>query len=226
MRLVERLVMFLAMASFSVSAFAADSDRLTAKPADSAHNDPVAARIFSQEAKLVENMHTYSPMVETYIQELKTDPDLGMVPQSDKYFLGRMALNDKGVRDTSFSDQQKKGFFSHFLPHFDNIFAMKYMPRGFMELVFLSHEFDDAHYELKPLRQQFLAEVRTLVFDVVPRPHMKGPYFEGRIWVEDQDYNIVLLNASYHSHAGTKSIFHFNTSRTTIPPTPLSPASH
>ncbi len=123
MRLVERLVMFLAMASFSVSAFAADSDRLTAKPADSAHNDPVAARIFSQEAKLVENMHTYSPMVETYIQELKTDPDLGMVPQSDKYFLGRMALNDKGVRDTSFSDQQKKGFFSHFLPHFDNIFA-------------------------------------------------------------------------------------------------------
>jgi len=219
MRSVERLVVFLAVAAFSVSAFASDSDRTTAKAADSSHNDPVAARIFSQEAKLVENMHGYSPMVETYIQELKSDPDLGLVPQDDKYFLGRMGLNEKGVRDTTFNDQEKKkGFFSHFLPHFDNIFAMRYMPRGFMELVFLSHDFDDAHYELKPLRQQFLGEVRTLVFDVVPRPHMKGPFFVGRIWVEDQDYNIVRLNGSYQVHSGTKFYFHFDSWRINMRP--------
>ncbi len=108
MRSVKRLMVFLAVAAFSVSAFASDSDRPTAKATDSSHNDPVAARIFSQEAKLVENMHGYSPMVETYIQELKSDPDLGLVPQDDKYFLGRMGLNEKGGRDTSFTDKEKK----------------------------------------------------------------------------------------------------------------------
>src|SRR5229473_6704092 len=47
---------------------------------------------------------------------------------------------------------------------------------------------------------------------------MKGPYFVGRIWVEDQDYNIVRLNGSYQSHSGTKFFFHFDSWRINMRP--------
>src|SRR5262252_6303790 len=36
----------------------------------------VVERIFAQEAKLVEAMHRYNPLVETYIQNFKPDPEL------------------------------------------------------------------------------------------------------------------------------------------------------
>ncbi len=95
---------------------------------------------------------------------------------------------------------------------------MKYLPAGFMSLVLLHRNFDAQHYELKPLRQQFLGEVRTLVFDVVPRSHTKGLRFVGRIWVEDQDYNIVRLNGSYAGQSGTSFYFHFDSWRVNMHP--------
>ncbi len=223
MRFVHKLVGLLAAMALMVSVAAAKPGRPAANTADqSAQADPVAARIFAQEAKLVETMRGFTPLVETYIQNLKQDQDLGMVPQEDHYFLGRMALSEKGVRDLTFTDAEKKGskggFFSNLIPHFGNMFTMKYLPAGFMSLVVMSHEFDAQHYELKPLRQQFLGEVRTLVFDVVPRAHMKGTRFVGRIWVEDQDYNIVRLNGSYEGHSGTSFYFHFDSWRVNMHP--------
>ena len=52
---------------------------------------------------------------------------------------------------------------------------------------------DRARYDFKLVRREFLGEVRTMVFDVVPR---RGPDagFSGRIWVEDRGYNIVRYN--------------------------------
>ena len=221
MRFVQRLVGLLAAITFTVAAAA--QDRPAANVADqSAQTDAVAARIFSQEAKLVETMRAYSPLVETYIQNLMPDKDLGMVPQDDHYFLGRMVLSEKGVRDLTYDDPAKKGskggFFSRVVPHFGGMFSMKYLPAGFMSLVLLHHNFDAQHYELKPLRQQFLGEVRTLVFDVVPRSHTKGLRFVGRIWVEDQDYNIVRLNGSYAGQSGTSFYFHFDSWRVNMHP--------
>ncbi len=101
MRFVHRLVGLLAAMTFTVAAAA--QDRPAANVADqSTQTDAVAARIFSQEAKLVETMRAYSPLVETYIQNLVPDKDLGMVPQDDHYFLGRMVLSVKGVRDLTY----------------------------------------------------------------------------------------------------------------------------
>jgi hypothetical protein len=215
MRFVARPLTLFAVMAFTLAAFAAHSDRPTADAAaQSSQNDPVAARIFAQEAKLVETMHTFTPLVETYIQTLQPDKDLGLVPLSDRYFLGRMVLNDQGVQDQIFQEKDnkmKQGFFS-------NIFAMKYIPKGFMQLVFLDYDFNAQSYELKPLRQQFLGEVRTLVYDVVPRAGLKGPHFVGRIWVEDQDYNIVRLNGTYQGHSGTRFYFHFDSWRMNMRP--------
>ncbi len=85
-------------------------------------------------------------------------------------------------------------------------------------MVFLNDHFDKEHYELRYLRRQFLGEVRTLVFDVVPRSRDQQPYFIGRIWVEDQDYNIVRYNGTYGPDDGSAFYFHFDSWRINMQP--------
>src|SRR5947209_1677049 len=61
-------------------------------------SDEVKGSIFYTEAQLVEAMHDYAPMVETYIQNLKQDEELhAPAPASDTYFLGRLVLDKKGL---------------------------------------------------------------------------------------------------------------------------------
>src|ERR1039457_6576716 len=54
--------------------------------------DVVVDKISTRELLFVKNLREYSPMVETYIQNMRPDKDLGSVPISDKYFLGRVKL--------------------------------------------------------------------------------------------------------------------------------------
>ena len=56
----------------------------------------VVDRIISQEQAEMNTLKPFSPLVETYIQNLKGDKDLGAIPAGDKYFLGRAILS-KGV---------------------------------------------------------------------------------------------------------------------------------
>ena len=53
-------------------------------------------KIVAQEQAEVQALRQYSPLVETYIQLVRPDKDLGAVPDGDRYFLGRAALA-KGV---------------------------------------------------------------------------------------------------------------------------------
>src|ERR1700740_3644060 len=55
--------------------------------------DQVISRISQRETQFAQAMHNYSPMVETYIQDMKPDAELGEVPSGDTYFLGRMEQN-------------------------------------------------------------------------------------------------------------------------------------
>ena len=47
------------------------------------------------------------------------------------------------------------------------------------------------------VRRQFLGQVRTLVFDVRPKPGTGSGRFLGRIWIEDRNGNIVRFNGTY-----------------------------
>ena len=57
--------------------------------------------------------------------------------------------------------------------------------------------FDKQHYKFDYVKREFLGEVRCLVFDVTPLQKSGKGRFLGRIWVEDQDYNIVRFNGGY-----------------------------
>ena len=211
---VRRISILAVIFTASLAMAAPESSASKAQPSA---NDAVADSIFYQEAKLVENMHKYTPVVETYIQNTKPDNELGEVPTSDKYFLGRLVLDKRGINDKSY-DKKKVGMFSRVLDRMNSFYKMSYLPEGFMQLVFLSHGFDKSNYDLKYQRQEFLGDVRTLVFDVVPHKKIKGVHFVGRIWVEDQEHNIVRINGTYEPQRSGNYYFHFDSWRMNMQP--------
>jgi hypothetical protein len=186
-----------------------------------AKTNEIADRIFYREAKFVQDLKPYTPVVETYIQNFKANDELGQVPTSDKYFIGRLVM-DKGIQDISFQ-QHTKSPGTAILEKLDGFYKMNYVALGFMQMVYI-YGFDKSNYDLTYLHQEFLGDVRTLVFDVSPKPKVKGPHFEGRIWVEDQDYTIVRFNGTYIPQRMMNFFFHFDSWRLNIRPGTWLPA--
>ena len=180
--------------------------------------DQVLDRVISNEQDLYDQMRNYSPLVETYIQNLKADKDLGEVPAGDKYFLGRAnfqnGINLVPLTDTS--SMGKKAVAS--MGNFFNI-GMQYLPAGFLQMIFIdTNGFGKQHYKFDFVRREFLGEVRCLVFDVTPADKAKNGRFTGRIWVEDQDNHIVRFNGEYNGHGHMTCYFHFDSWRTNVKP--------
>src|SRR5712692_6183412 len=195
----------------------------TARAADSPADKPktmdeVIARVITNENRMNQKIREYAPLVETYIQNLKPDKELGYVPAGDKYFLGRADFQ-KGVELVSLSGTQGKGkkVFASIGNFFS--FAMQFLPDGFLQMVFIdTNGFDKQHYKFDYVRREFLGEVRCLVFDVTPLEKSGKGRFLGRIWVEDQDYNIVRFNGGYGGSGHSSWYFHFDSWRTNVQP--------
>ena len=180
--------------------------------------DQVLDRVINNEQHLYGQIRNYQPLVETYIQNLKPDKDLGQVPAGDKYFLGRANFS-KGVALVPLNDTAGKGkrvvgsignFFS---------FAMQFLPDGFLQMIFIdTNGFDKQHYKFDYVRREFLGEVRCLVFDVTPSEKNNHGRFLGRIWVEDQDFHIVRFNGAYEGNGHSSWYFHFDSWRTNVQP--------
>ena len=180
--------------------------------------DEVIDRVIANEARLDSQVKTYSPLVETYIQNLKPDKDLGYAPAGDKYFLGRADFT-KGVQLVSLNDTNSKGkrIFTSVGNFFS--FAMQFLPDGFLQMIFIdTNGFDKQHYKFDYVRREFLGEVRCLVFDVTPLEKTGKGRFLGRIWVEDQEYNVVRFNGAYGGGGHTSFYFHFDSWRANVQP--------
>ncbi len=190
------------------------------KPADQQPRtmEDVIDRVITNENRSVQQIRQYSPLVETYIQNLKPDKDLGYTPAGDKYFLGRADFS-KGVSLVSLTDTNSKGkkIFGSIGNFFS--FALQFMPDGFLQMIFLdTNGFDKQHYKFDYVRREFLGEVRCLVFDVTPQEKSGKGRFLGRIWVEDQDFNIVRFNGAYSGNGHSSWWFHFDSWRTNVQP--------
>jgi Zn-dependent protease with chaperone function len=195
-----------------------------AEPQQARTMDQVIDRVITNENRLNQQIRQYSPLVETYIQDLKPDKDLGYVPAGDKYFLGRADFA-KGVALVPLSDAESKGkkifgsvgnFFS---------FAMQFLPDGFLQMIFIdTNGFDKEHYKFDYVKREFVGEVRCLVFDVTPQEKSGKGRFLGRIWVEDQDYNVVRFNGAYSGGGHSSWYFHFDSWRANVQPGMWMPA--
>src|SRR6202163_3684349 len=99
-----------------------------ATPADQPRTmDQVIDRVVVNENHLNQEIRKFSPLVETYIQNLKPDKDLGFTPAGDKYFLGRADFS-KGVSLVSLTDTNSKG--KKIIGSMGNFFffAMQFLP--------------------------------------------------------------------------------------------------
>ena len=180
--------------------------------------EQVVDRVSANEQKLYGQMRNYSPLVETYIQNLKADKDLGEIPAGDKYFLGRANFT-KGVSLVPLNETSSKG--KKVLGSVGNFFsfAMQFLPDGFLQMIFIdTNGFDRQHYKFDYVRREFLGEVRCLVFDVTPLEKSNHGRFLGRIWVEDQDFNVVRFNGAYTGNGHSSWYFHFDSWRTNVQP--------
>ena len=75
------------------------SDVSTDSPSLSA--DRIIDKAVEQERALTKRMTTLTPIIETYTQNMELNADLGAVPKSDKYFLGKLDLR-RGNSQNSF----------------------------------------------------------------------------------------------------------------------------
>jgi hypothetical protein len=175
----------------------------------------VVDRIVEREHFFSAQMRHLHPLAETYIQNMKTDKELGAVPVSDQYFLGRLDLTN-GTDDRSFMGQP--GFGRRILSKLTSLYSLKFLPLGFAQMVILDEDFQRKYYDFTFVRREFLGEVRCLVIDVQPKPHSGEGRFIGRIWVEDQAYNVVRFNGTYGPAPRYNYYLHFDSWRLNMRP--------
>jgi hypothetical protein len=194
----------------------------TSIPAQSMAPAPPAAtlnevldRVVQREHFFMAQMRHMHPMVETYLQDLKNGENGKTIPVSDRYFLGRLDMSD-GPGDVSFTGQP--GFSHRMMARLTGVYSLHFLPMGFAQMVVLDSDFQKKYYKFNFVRREFLGDVRCLVIDVQPKPGDKTARFMGRIWVDDQDYNIVRFNGTYYPQPKINFFFHFDSWRLNMRP--------
>src|SRR3984957_6365578 len=189
-------------------------------------------RAIVREKTIIKTVKERAPLVEDYIQNMKPDPVLGQVPESDQHFLGRVEFKNI-IGDNSYavnnstskgSTDGKMGFFKHsvsFVGGLGNSLHLNFHEAGFVQMLLMdSNSFDRQHYTFGYVRNDFLGNTPTAVFDVTPIEGKKayGRFF-GRIWIETRSGNVVRFNGDF---AGTqedqKEFYHFDSWRTNVQP--------
>src|SRR5229473_3068796 len=148
--------------------------------------DQVVNRLVERERNLMKMLEDRTPIVETYLQNVTSDAQLGPVPKDDRYFLGRMDFRESIDRKDYMKQPSME---KRLLGGFTKFFSVQYQPLGFSWMIFADRDdFDREHYDFRYQQREFLGEVRCLVFDVIPKKNAGKGRFLGRIWVEDKDF--------------------------------------
>jgi len=186
-------------------------------------------KAIGREKVLIKNIQQRTPLVETYIQNTRPDVKLYQVPIDDEYMLSRIDFG-RGFFDKAYTPRSnaKHGFFKGSFSALTGLSKMlkldtrfTYNPLGFTEMMFLDpSSFDTQHYAFSYVRKEFLGSVRTWVYDVHPKVNGMGRFY-GRIWVEDQDGNVVRFNGTFTSakvENDSRYFFHFDSWRMNVQP--------
>ncbi len=180
-----------------------------------------------REAVIIKTLKERTPIVETYIQNMRPDPVMGQVPESDVHFLGRVNFG-KVINDTSFANGDKAnekggklGLFKHSLGYFSGLSAslhLTYHEAGFVQMLLVdSNSFNRANYQFAFVRNDFLGTIPTVVFDVNPIKKGATGRFAGRVWIERNSGNIVRFNGDFAgSEKDIAEFYHFDSWRTNV----------
>src|ERR1043165_6888418 len=116
--------------------------------------DQVVDRAILREHALITFLQTRTPLVETYLQNLKLDPQMGPSPREDHYFFGGLDLSDSVDRRDYLSGDSS--FQNRMLGGFTKLFKFEYKPIGFSWMIFADRDdFHRAHYDFKYVHREF-----------------------------------------------------------------------
>src|ERR1700733_11804980 len=120
--------------------------------------DQVVNLFIEREHGLIKVLSNRTPVVETYLQNLQADPQLGPVPSADHYFLGRLDMGESVDRKDYL--KEKDGMESRLMGGFHKLYKVQYQPMGFSWMVYADRtDFDRDHYEFHYIRREFLGDV-------------------------------------------------------------------
>jgi len=185
-------------------------------------------KAIAHEKIIIKNIQQRTPLVETYIQEMKPDEKLWQIPTGDTYMLNRVDFR-KTFTDKPYAVRSEKGhgFFKGSMGAFASIGKALHLDKetyntdGFTQMMFIDPiGFDQQHYVFSYVRREFLGSVRTWEFDVHPKVSGNGRFY-GRVWIEDQDGTVVRFNGTYtesQSEDNNKEYFHFDSWRMNMQP--------
>ena len=202
-------------------------------PAQSALVDKAIGR----EKEVIKAVKERTPLVETYIQTMKPDPVLFQVPDSDQHFLARVnfgkVINDDPYKENKGNFAAKKGKMGFLgslkaLGGISGSLRLTFHDSGFVQMILMdSNDFDRQHYTFTFVRNDFLGNIPTAVFDVAPASGKRefGRFF-GRVWIETRDGNVVRFNGDFAgSIESIKEFYHFDSWRTNVQPNLWLPTS-
>jgi hypothetical protein len=182
---------------------------------------PVAVNVLidsaiRQERRLIVLMRNFKPIIETYIQEYSGKESTGKESpgksfKSDDYFLSRLDLTGNAPVTAAFADPEgtRESWEKRLLPA-----RQTFTAAGFAQPIFPDqNHFDRENYTFEFVRWEILGDVHCGVVDVKPLENAENRGFIGRIWIEDQDFNIVRFTGTYTSKSLSKRSFHFDSWR-------------
>ncbi|MDE1162713.1 MAG: hypothetical protein PW792_12300 [Acidobacteriaceae bacterium] len=188
-------------------------------------------KAIARETVVVKTLKDRAPIVETYIQNMRPDPIMSQVPDSDQHFLGRVDFG-KVINDTNYAagkhdTYEKKGKFGSgflkgslgFISGLSAGLHLQFNQAGFVSMLLIdSNSFNRQTYQFSFVRNDFLGTIPTTVFDVSPVKKNATGRFIGRIWIERQGGNIVRFNGDFagSSQNEVKEYFHFDSWRTNV----------
>jgi hypothetical protein len=219
--------------TLGVTSAQAKKEKFAAAPALTPEQNALIKKAIAAEKITIKGIQQKSPLVQTYIQNMKGDTKLYAVPVSDQYMLQRVDFG-KSFYGKSYStgeaSESAHGMFKGSLAAMGLLSKsllpgnVRYMPDGFLEMMFIDPSgFDQQHYDFIPVRKAFLGTVRCDVFDVHPKAGLGNGRFTGRIWVDDDSGNVVRFNGTYTGgdmadKADDNDYFHFDSWRQNLQP--------
>ena len=205
-----------------------------------AGQNALIGKAIGREKEVITAVRERSPLVETYIQNMKPDAILGQVPDSDQHFLGRVEFG-KIIGGNSYEVNNatskgtgsggRLGFFRNstsFLSGLGGSLHLTFKEVGFIQMLLMdSNDFDRQHYTFGYVRNEFLGTTPTAVFDVTPIDRKRAAgRVSGRVWIETHDGNVVRFNGTFAgSEKDTREYYHFDSWRTNVQPNLWMPTS-
>jgi hypothetical protein len=173
------LVCLLSLTPFAALAQRGEGELVNEQPKNGLTPDQVIQKFAAKEKVFKEAREHY-----TWTQDVKVDDD-GPNGEGEFRQVSDILFDDKGnrIEHVSFAPQNTLRNISMSPEDFEDL--QKRLP-----FVLTTDEIGD--YDIRYLGQQREDELNTYVFDISPKKmEPKRRYFEGRIWVDDTDFQIV-----------------------------------